>query len=85
MLRGALAAAVTPLRDGGDALDEAVDYVVGELLGSGPEAARAAKQLIRERPGGEAAARTAARLRTSAEGQEGLRAFLEKRSPAWRD
>jgi methylglutaconyl-CoA hydratase len=66
-------------------LDDAVDRALGELLTSGPEAARAAKQLIRDRPGGEAAAQVAARLRTSAEGQEGLRAFLEKRRPAWRE
>jgi methylglutaconyl-CoA hydratase len=60
-------------------LDGAVDGVLRELLSSGPEAARAAKRLIRERPGGEEAAHVAARLRTSPEGQEGLRAFLEKR------
>ena len=65
-------------------LDQAIERVVGELLSSGPEATRAAKQLIRERPGGEEAARLAARLRTSPEGQEGLRAFLDKRPAAWR-
>jgi enoyl-CoA hydratase/carnithine racemase len=62
----------------------AVDQVVGELLTSGPAATREAKQLIRDRPGGEEAAHTAARLRTSGEGQEGLRAFLDKRHAAWR-
>jgi methylglutaconyl-CoA hydratase len=65
-------------------LGAAVERVVGELLASGPAATRAAKQLIRDRPGGEEAAHTAARLRTSAEGQEGLRAFLDKRHAAWR-
>jgi methylglutaconyl-CoA hydratase len=65
-------------------VDEAVGRVARELLSSGPEAARAAKRLIRERPGGEEAAHVAARLRTSPEGQEGLRAFLEKRRAAWR-
>jgi methylglutaconyl-CoA hydratase len=65
-------------------LDEAVERIVGELLSSGPEATRAAKQLIRDRPGGEQAAQVAAKLRTSPEGQEGLRAFLEKRPAAWR-
>ena len=64
-------------------LDAAVDRVVGELLSSGPVASREAKQLIRDRPGGEEAAHTAARLRTSAEGQEGLRAFLDKRRAKW--
>jgi methylglutaconyl-CoA hydratase len=65
-------------------LDAAVDRVVGELLTAGPAASRAAKQLIRDRPGGEEAAHVAARLRTSPEGQEGLRAFLDKRPAAWR-
>jgi methylglutaconyl-CoA hydratase len=60
-------------------LDAAIDRVVGDLLRVGPEAARAAKRLVRERPGGDEAARIAARLRTSPEGQEGLRAFLERR------
>jgi enoyl-CoA hydratase/carnithine racemase len=64
-------------------LDGAVERVVGELLTSGPEAARAAKQLVRERPGGEEAAQIAARLRTSEEGQAGLRAFLDKQAPPW--
>src|SRR2546429_430706 len=65
-------------------LDAAIERVAGELLSAGPEATRAAKQLIRERPGGEEAARLAAKLRTSPEGQEGLRAFLDKRPAAWR-
>jgi enoyl-CoA hydratase/carnithine racemase len=64
--------------------DEAVEVALRELLSSGPEAARAAKHLVRERPGGEEAAHVAARLRTSPEGQEGLRAFLEKRRATWR-
>jgi methylglutaconyl-CoA hydratase len=66
-----------------DDLDAAVERVVAELLSAGPAAARAAKQLIRDRPGGEDAAHVAAKLRTSAEGQEGLRAFLDKRKAAW--
>jgi methylglutaconyl-CoA hydratase len=65
-------------------LDGAVEHVVGELLQSGPESARAAKRLVRDRPAdADELARIAARLRTSAEGQEGLRAFLDKRSPSW--
>jgi methylglutaconyl-CoA hydratase len=63
-----------------DDLDAAVDRVVGELMRSGPEATRAAKRLAREQPSqGEELARIAAALRSGAEGQEGLRAFLEKR------
>jgi methylglutaconyl-CoA hydratase len=64
-------------------LDDAVERVVGELVTAGPEATREAKRLVRERPGGEEAARTAARLRAGKEGQEGLRAFLERRKPSW--
>jgi methylglutaconyl-CoA hydratase len=66
-------------------LDAAVERVVGELLSSGPQATREAKRLIRLRPQGEETAQLAARLRASEEGQEGLRAFLERRSPSWRD
>ena len=64
-------------------LDGAVERVVEELLTSGPEATREAKKLVRQRPGGEEAAEIAARLRSGAEGQDGLRAFLEKRKPGW--
>jgi methylglutaconyl-CoA hydratase len=67
-----------------DDLDAAVERVVGEILKSGPEAAREAKKLARERPAnGEQLARIAAARRTSREGQEGLRAFLDKRRPDW--
>ena len=65
-------------------LDERVDAVVTDLLTGGPGAVRAVKELVRERPRGEETARIAAARRTSAEGQDGLRAFLEKRPPAWR-
>jgi methylglutaconyl-CoA hydratase len=65
-----------------DDLDGVVGRVVDALLAAGPEAARAAKRLVRERPLGEATAHVAAGLRTSPEGQEGLRAFLEKRPAA---
>ena len=65
-------------------LDTAVDRVVSELLTSGPEAVREAKRLIRERPAGEETAQIAARLRAGDEGQDGLRAFLDKREPGWR-
>jgi methylglutaconyl-CoA hydratase len=61
-------------------LDAAVEHVVGHILAAGPEAARAAKRLVRDRPTGDATAQLAARMRTSPEGQEGLRAFLEKRA-----
>jgi methylglutaconyl-CoA hydratase len=81
--------AATALRIGlvqelADDVDAAVDHIVDELLKAGPEAARAAKRLARERPAdGEELARIAAGLRTGAEGQEGLRAFLDKRRARW--
>ncbi len=80
--------AATALRIGliseiADDLDAAVDSVVAELLTSGPHAVRAAKELVRERPFGEETARIAAGLRSGPEGQEGLRAFLEKRQAEW--
>jgi methylglutaconyl-CoA hydratase len=65
-------------------LGERIEAVVGHLLAGGPEAVRAAKALVREEPGGPAAAEIAAARRTSTEGQDGLRAFLEKSTPAWR-
>jgi enoyl-CoA hydratase/carnithine racemase len=60
-------------------LDAAVGRIVSELLSSGPKAVREAKSLIRERPDGSETAQIAARLRASDEGQERLRAFLERR------
>jgi methylglutaconyl-CoA hydratase len=65
-------------------LDAAVERVLGELLSAGPQAARAAKELARGPLSGDETAKRIAAQRTSAEGQEGLRAFLEKRAPSWR-
>jgi enoyl-CoA hydratase/carnithine racemase len=60
------------------------DGLVDELLTSGPSAVREAKRLVRPEPGdGRALAELAARMRTSDEGQDGLRAFLERRKPGW--
>ena len=64
-------------------LDAAVERVVAELLSAGPEATRAAKRLVHERPEPLATERRIAERRTSDEGQEGLRAFLERRKPDW--
>jgi methylglutaconyl-CoA hydratase len=63
---------------------EGVAAVVDALLASGPEAAREAKRLVRERPAGRATAEIAAARRTSEEGQAGLRAFLDKGTAPWR-
>jgi methylglutaconyl-CoA hydratase len=60
-------------------LDGAVEQVVAELLSAGPEAARAAKELARRAAPVDETTRVIAERRTSPEGQEGLRAFLEKR------
>jgi len=75
--------------EGEAALDAAVDVAVNDLLAAGPTAARAAKAMIREirgLPHGATkwhTARAIARQRTTPEAQEGFRAFVEKRRPAW--
>ena len=72
-------------------LDSSVANYVEEVLAAGPEALAAAKALIRDvwgRPIEEAqpiTAHTLAKRRVSAEGQEGLTAFLQKRKPSWID
>jgi methylglutaconyl-CoA hydratase len=64
-------------------IDAAVERIVTELRTAGPEAARHAKLLVLERPDALGTERRIAQRRTSDEGQEGLRAFLEKRKSAW--
>ena len=65
-------------------VDAAVERVVGELASAGPRAARAAKRLVLDAPlDGPETARRIAERRTSDEGQEVLRAFLERRRPSW--
>ena len=64
-------------------LDGAVERVLAELRTAGPRAARHAKRLVLDRPDGPETARRIAERRTSAEGQEGLHAFLERRRPSW--
>lgn len=71
-------------------LDDAVEHQVGLLLRAGPHAAAAAKSLVRRVAGGHDRDRLdrdnaalIAGLRVSAEGQEGLAAFLDKRKPQW--
>jgi methylglutaconyl-CoA hydratase len=76
--------------EGIEALDAAIQLAVDDVLAAGPSAARAAKSIVREVRGlpHESTrwhtARRIATQRTSEEGQEGLRAFLEKREPSWR-
>ena len=64
---------------------ETAETIVENILAGGPIAVREAKRLVREGPREIETARIAAERRTSAEGQEGLRAFLEKRPAAWLD
>jgi len=64
-------------------LGAAVERLVAELRTAGPRATRHAKRLVLDRPDGPETARRIAERRTSAEGQEGLRAFLERRRPSW--
>ncbi len=72
-----------------DGLDEAVNAKVASLLTSAPNAVAEAKKLIRLVPGmtaAEAREHTLAKiaeLRAAPEGQEGMKAFLEKRKAGW--
>ena len=72
-----------------DILDETIGTVAGALLKAGPKALMAAKQLIADHSAADRraikkhTAELIAKLRVSPEGQEGLSAFLEKRSPNW--
>lgn len=74
-----------------DELDAAVDAALAQLRSSSPAALPVAKDLWRRVPGlppdaaFDLTTRTIARMRVSPEGQEGLRAFLEKRKPAWQE
>ena len=72
-------------------LDAAVEQWVAGLLDNGPQALKATKDLFREVGSGALSPAlrrytesAIARLRIGQEGQEGLRAFLEKRPPQWR-
>jgi methylglutaconyl-CoA hydratase len=65
--------------------------VIASLLAGGPQSQARAKRLIADivgRPVDDAlealTARSIADARASAEGREGIAAFLEKRRPAWR-
>jgi len=62
---------------------ETAEALVRDILAGGPGAVREAKRLVSVRPQGIDAAQIAAARRTSAEGQDGLRAFLERRPPRW--
>jgi len=71
------------------ALDAARDAIAAQIMACGPIAVAESKRLVedvRHRPIDEVMEETArriARARVSEEGQEGVRAFLEKRKPSW--
>jgi len=71
------------------ALDARVDSLVAAILAGGPQAVSAAKRLVRDVEGRgldevtELTVERIARARVGSEGQEGMRAFLEKREPNW--
>ena len=70
-------------------LDAKLALYLDAIVAGGPRAVNAAKQLVRDvagRPAAEVRAITVTRiaeLRVSAEGQEGMRAFLERRKVRW--
>ncbi|HEX9373018.1 MAG TPA: enoyl-CoA hydratase-related protein [Roseiflexaceae bacterium] len=74
---------------GAEGLDATVDALTSRMLSSAPEASGAAKRLVDavwslERDAGRRyVVEAIAAARAGAEGQEGLRAFLEKRHPSW--
>ena len=73
-----------------DQLDARLALYVDAILAGGPGAVNAAKRIVREvagRPPAEVRDLTIERiaaLRVSAEGQEGMRAFLERREARWK-
>jgi methylglutaconyl-CoA hydratase len=70
-------------------LDAELGRFIDAIVAGGPEAVNAAKRLVREvagRPAAEVRDLTVQRIasaRVGAEGQDGMRAFLEKRAPKW--
>jgi methylglutaconyl-CoA hydratase len=72
-----------------DKLDEEVDKLVDQLISSGPNALNWCKQLLDKVPWmtqkeyGKYTAEVITKLRMSDEGQEGMKAFFEKRKPRW--
>ena len=73
-------------------LDAQVEGWVNNLLLNSPQAMQASKDLLREVASGVLSPNlrrytenAIARIRVSPEGQEGLNAFLEKRTPAWQE
>lgn len=75
---------------GQDQIDEFITMVTDGLMANAPGAMGDAKRLVHDVAGREIdgrlmedTAKRIARARISAEGQEGVRAFLDKRTPSW--
>ena len=68
-----------------ETIDDVINSKLTAILSSGPEAIALSKQLAQCPPMGlEESARVLAEVRGSAEGKEGVAAFLEKRSPSFK-
>ncbi|HEY9396913.1 MAG TPA: enoyl-CoA hydratase-related protein [Burkholderiales bacterium] len=75
-----------------DLIDNVVNALLGHLIAGSPAAQRTTKALLRGLNGApidealiRQSAKEMAKMRASAEAQEGMSAFLEKRDPAWID
>ncbi len=80
---------ISEVVDSVEALDAWIAMIAESIRASGPEAVGHCKAILRTASGSDPAAveaattRTIAERRASDEGQEGLKAFLEKRKPNW--
>lgn len=80
---------IAEVRPSVEAMDECLDTIIQSILANGPEAVAASKVLINEVLGIrwdetlQKVSEMIATRRISSEGQEGMKAFLEKRKPNW--
>ncbi|MEQ9813871.1 MAG: enoyl-CoA hydratase-related protein [Azospirillaceae bacterium] len=81
---------VSELAEDEAAMDQAIEAILAALADGGPLAKRAAKDLVFLAESGppesviDETCRRIANIRAGVEGQEGLGAFLAKRTPSWR-
>ena len=90
-IREAMAAGLVQFAGGDAEVDAFIESTAAAIEKNGPEAVRATKRLIAEVSAEidwlkkkSLSAQVIAERRASGEGQEGLKSFLEKRSPRWR-
>ncbi len=81
---------VTEVVEDRNAMAEACERIAGQIMACAPGAVAASKALVNDVAGREIdhglmeeTAKRIARARVGDEGQEGVRAFLEKRKPSW--